>query len=239
MATIDMKEQMKLLVELQGVDIHILKSERAIAALPEELKAIDDEFHGKAASLKSLEDGLKALQLKRKEKEGELATKEESIKKFQSQLYQVKTNKEYTALEGEIARVRADNSIIEEEVIGILDQIDLQNQKIAKEKEGLKGEEAKAVAQKKAKEGEVGTARSELENLKAQRAALAAKVDPMILKKYERIMVNRDGLAVVPVINEACQGCFRVMPPQVINEVRMHQDLILCDNCARILYAEE
>ncbi|MDD5136387.1 MAG: C4-type zinc ribbon domain-containing protein [Candidatus Omnitrophica bacterium] len=38
---------------------------------------------------------------------------------------------------------------------------------------------------------------------------------------------------------DACQGCFRVLPPQVANEVKMNEEIIFCEYCARILYSEE
>jgi predicted nucleic acid-binding Zn-ribbon protein len=44
---------------------------------------------------------------------------------------------------------------------------------------------------------------------------------------------------VVPIAGDSCQGCFRILPPQVINEVRMKTELVVCENCTRILYVEE
>jgi predicted nucleic acid-binding Zn-ribbon protein len=233
------EEQIKLLVELQLLDTHIFRLRRELEAMPEEVRMLEEEFKEKTNNLKKIEDGLKALQLKRKEKEIDLEGKEGSIKKLQVQLYQVKTNKEYSALEGEIARIEADNSLIEEEIIRILDQIDAENQKIAKEKEFLKSEESRLNAEKAKKAEQAKVAEAELKQREEERKLLAAKVDSKILPKYERIVNSKDGLAVVPVANEACQGCFRILPPQVINEIKMKTELVLCDNCARILYIEE
>ena len=109
---LNLEEQLKLLVELQGLDTQILRIERDLESIPQELKKMDDAFEEKKSDLKKLEEDLKALLMKRKEKEIDLESKEGSIRKFQSQLYQIKTNKEYAALEGEIARTRADNSLI-------------------------------------------------------------------------------------------------------------------------------
>ena len=83
------------------------------------------------------------------------------------------------------------------------------------------------------------SAGNELGGLKKQREGLAAKVDKAILKKYEKIVKSKDGLAVVAIVNEVCQGCFRTLPPQVTNEVKMNDELVFCDSCARILYIEE
>lgn len=236
---INYEEQIKLLVELQGLDTRIFKSEYELKSIPQKAKQMDEDFKEKSANLKKCEEDLKALQVKRKDKEGELEGKEGTIKKYQSQLYQVKTNKEYSALQEEIGRVRADNSLIEEDIIKILDQIDAENARIAKEKETLKQEEGKLNEEKKRFNEDVERIKKDLEGIKIQRKALAEKVDKDVLRKYERIVNSKDGMAVVPIANEACQGCFRVMPPQVINEIKMMSGIVVCENCARILYIEE
>ncbi len=236
---INYEEQVKLLIELQGLDSHIFKMDSELESIPQKVKQMDEAFKEKSVNLKKAEDDLKALQVKRKEREGDLEGKEGTIKKYQSQLYQVKTNKEYTALQGEIERVRADNSLIEEDIIKILDRIDAENVRIAKEKDFLKQEEVKLNEDKKRLNDEAGRLKAELEGIRTQRQALVEKVDKDTLKKYERIVKSKDGLAVVPVAGEACQGCFRVMPPQVINEIKMKQAFVFCENCARLLYIEE
>ncbi len=235
----NIKEQIKLLIELQGIDTQIFHLEDELAAIPETIKSREDAFKEKSADLKKLEDDLKALQLKRKEKEGELEAKEGSIRKYQQQLNQVKTNKEYSALQEEIGRVKADNSIIEEDILKLFDALDAENKKITKEKEFLKSEEAKFNEEKKILAEDEARVKKELEALKPRRDELSAKVDKNILKKYERIIKSKDGLAVVTIANEACQGCHRILPPQVTNEVKMNNELVFCDNCARILYLEE
>ena len=235
----NLKEQIKLLVELQGLDTQIFRLEDELEAIPETIKRREEEFGEKSANLKKLEDDMKALLMKRKEKEGDLEAKEGTIKKYQQQLNQVKTNKEYTALQAEIGRVKADNSLVEEAILNLFDEIDAGNKNIAKEKEFLKSEEAKFNEEKKKFAAQTDRIKAELEGLKKQREGLSAKVDKIILKKYERIIKSKDGLAVVTIANDACQGCFRVMPPQVVNEIKMNNELVFCENCARILYLEE
>jgi len=236
---INLDEQIKLLVELQGLDSHIFRIEARLEAIPEDMKRMDEMFLKNTVNLKNLEDNVKTLLLKRKEKEGELEAKEQSVNKFHSQQNLVKTNKEYTALEGEIGRAKADGSVLEEDILKIFDQIDAENKKVSVEKESLKGEEAKLGQEKKKLADESNSLKSESEKLKAARGELAAKVDRMILPKYERLIKGRDGLAITTVSNAACQGCFRVLPPQVLNEIRLKQNIVFCEHCARIIYIEE
>jgi hypothetical protein len=49
----------------------------------------------------------------------------------------------------------------------------------------------------------------------------------------------RDGLALVPLVSDACGGCHRRLPPQVINQVYLKADLVTCESCNRILYFDE
>jgi len=236
---INFEEQIKLLVELQRLDSQILKFEDELRAAPERIRELENAFNDKSANLKKHEDNVKSLQLKRKEKEGELQGKEETIKKYTSQMYQVKTNKEYAALQEEIGRVKADNSLIEEIILNIFDRLDVENKEIAAEKEFLKKEESAMADEKKKLNVDTLRIKADADILKAARSELAVKVDQKTLTRYDRILANKDGLAVVPITGESCQGCFGRMPAQVINEVRMKSTVVCCENCTRILYIEE
>jgi len=237
---VNLAEQIKLLVELQALDTQLIKLTAEIDAIPEKLKASDDAFKESAVNLRKLEDTVKSLQVKKKEREGALEAGEGTIKKYQGQLGQVKTNKEYSALLDEINRVKADDSLVEEAIINLMDAIDAAHKQVAQEKEYLKAEESKLAEEKKRLGDEAVRLKAEADRYQKQRAELTVKIDKTILDKYTRILRNReDGLAVVSIAHDTCQGCFRVMPPQVINEVRMRNAIIICENCARILYVED
>jgi hypothetical protein len=239
MAEINLEEQIKLLVELQGLDTKIFGLERELQEIPEEIKRLEERFNETTASVKELESKVKMLQLKRKEKELDLETREGSIKKLQSQLYQVKTNKEYSAMQQEIGRAKADKSNIEDDIIRLLDEIDAENKKLSQGKEALKVEESAMNQEKRRLQALTTEKESQLAALRDRRKVRAEKVDEGMLTKYERILRSKHGLAMTAVRGDACQGCFRVMPAQVINEIRMKQELVFCGNCARILYIEE
>ncbi len=233
-----MQDQIKMLLELQQLDSEIFNQKRILDAIPEKIKEFDRVLEEKSAGLKELEEESKKIQVKRKEKEMDLNTKEQTVKKYQGQLFQIKTNKEYTALEKEIALVKADNSVLEEEIIGLLDQVEEIKKKVAKENENLAEEKKKIAEEKKRMEAERKTAEAEYNDLNARRKDFAAKLDKKILAKYERILHNKDGLAMVPIVGDTCGGCNMNLPPQVTNEAKMKKVLTFCGNCARILYSE-
>lgn len=239
MSTPNIKEETRKLVELQEIDKKIFTLTREKGENPKILDALQKEFEAKKAQLKSLEENKQKLLLKQKEREGELGTKEENIKKSNSQLGQLKTNKDYQTKLAEIQSFKADKSIIEEEVLKMMDEIDTLKKDIESEKKNLESEEKvfnekKAAVNNRTKEIDLS-----LKDLEGKRKILAGSVDKKIYDRYEYILRGKDGLALVKVANNSCQGCFMHVPPQVINEIKMHEHLITCEICARILYLEE
>jgi len=239
MTQINLEEQIKVLVELQGLDTQIFKLDRELAEIPREIRRFENEFSEKTKSLKALEEKIKMLQVKRKEKEVDLESREAGIKKLQSQLYQLKTNKEYSTMQQEIDRAKADGSNVEDEIIKLLEEIDIENKKVALEKDALKVEENKMTQEKARLLGIAKEKEAQAAALRQTRDEAAKAADRTMLSRYDRILKSKNGLAMAAVKGDACQGCYRVMPPQVINEIRMKQDIIFCGNCARMLYIEE
>lgn len=235
----EIAEQIILLIELQKLDSQIYKFNRRKSEMPLLIKNLEEDFKNKTEDIKREENILKTILLKQKDKENELASKEETIKKCQIQLYQLKTNKEYAAMQHEIEGHKVDKSLLEDEIIAILDEADGKKKDIEKYKAALKEEEKDLNIKKEKFNSELKEIGVQLNSLNAQRTELAAKIDKGMLGKYERILKGKDGLAMVPVRQDACGGCHLNLPPQVINEIKMKEDLVFCESCARILYIEE
>ncbi len=228
--------QLKVLAELQKIDYEIHEIRSDMAHIPVDRKANEAEFEKKKSSLKAAEESLKNAQLNQKKKEGDLAAAEEKVKKLSSQLYSLKSNKEYQAMEMEIKGLKADKSLIEDEILKSFDAVEAAKAKVAEEKTAL-GVHEKSFNAKQAelakKESELGAVVSALED---KRKTLSPSADPKLLSQYERILKSRDGLALVPVKNGSCGGCHSKLPAQQVNEVQMQDKIHICESCARILY---
>ena len=236
---IDVAAQLHTLTKLQAIDSQIYKLKAEKKEKPLELERFDAEFQAKSRQVKNAEDKFTALQLKKKEKEITLQAKEENIKKTQIQLYQLKTNKEYSAMQKEIEGRKADKSAIEDEILLLMERIDEAKTNIAKEKEKLKDEKIKLDEQKKQYKAELQEIEKKLQSLTDSRKILLPQIAADVLKKYERILAGKNGLAVVRVINNCCQGCNMDLPAQIINEIRLKKNFIICENCTRFLYIND
>ncbi|HTY45626.1 MAG TPA: C4-type zinc ribbon domain-containing protein [Patescibacteria group bacterium] len=239
MDSIDLKTQIANLSKLQDIDTAIYSLTHEKNNKPEEIKALDAAFEAKKQHMAELEKAGLDLHKQKKDKELELASKEEAAKKLQTQLYSLKTNKEYHAMMQQIEDSKADASVIEDKILEVLDKSDKLKGEIEAEKQRLKEEEKLFAEQKKKVQDRVKEIDDRLAQLGAQRQQAVEGVDPKILSQYDRILANRDGLAIVKVTNNSCGGCNMYVPPQVINLIKMYDRLITCEVCNRILAIDD
>jgi predicted nucleic acid-binding Zn-ribbon protein len=230
------KEQIDILVQLQKLDARIYDLHRELEQKPPEIESLRQILQGKENAVKAGEEKLKSQKVKLKEMELDLKVKEENVKKLQIQLYQVKTNKEYSLMQKEIEGLKADNSLLEEGIIKFLDSIGSLEQEIVKEKESLHADKIKTDGEVHEIEQRVDSLKEELKSIETQRAEVARGVEKNLLLRYERVLVNKNGRALAGVLNDSCGGCNMALPPQVINEIRLSEKIITCENCQRILY---
>jgi predicted nucleic acid-binding Zn-ribbon protein len=234
-----MSDQIEILKKLQAIDGELYRLRRQEEDKPRELERMAGEERAQQERVKAAEARLTSLQLAQKEKEVELQTREANVKKLQGQLLQLKTNKEYTVMQHEIETLKADNSLLEEAVLKLFDEIDhaskerqTQQQQLAQEQERLRKERERI-------ERELEEFRGQIAQLERARATVLPEVPRQALTTYERVLKIREGVALVPVIEESCGGCHRRLPPQVINQVYLKAELVTCESCNRILYSDE
>jgi predicted nucleic acid-binding Zn-ribbon protein len=197
-------------VQLQDVDVQIytLKSKKD-TEIPRELESLKNEFENRKKDFEIFSEKLKQSQLKKKEKELELATKEENVKKAQGQLFQLKSNKEYHAKLTEIASLKADVSLLEEDVIKALDEIESADKKVKEGKETLAGEDKKYKERETQLNGQLAEIDAQIKSLEEKKGNLAKDIDKRILTKYEKLVQTRGGRAMAPVNSdtENCGAC--------------------------------
>lgn len=239
MPEVSIPDQIKKLVDLQTFDVEIFNLKRELEEKPAYLKEAQEKFETKKANLKVITENLKNVQVQRNAGEVELKAKEDDIAKANSQLSLLKTNKEYQAKLSEIEHLKADKSIIEERILLSYDEYDRMSKQAEKEKGLLAEEEKKYLAEKKEIDDSIKVLQERLADLQNKRGQLTPGVDKKLLARYERILANKEGVAIVPIKRDSCGGCYMNVPAQVVNQIKMHDQLVSCEMCTRILYLEE
>lgn len=238
MEKVNLKDQLRNLVQLQEIDTQIYALVKEKNSKPEELKKQEDIFAAKKQGLADLDKKMLDLQKKKKDAELEFAAKEESGKKLQGQLFQLKTNKEYQMMLQQIADTKADGSVIEDKILQVMEDMDKLKVEIDKEKLKLQEDEKLFNAQKAKIQSDLKLIEDKLAQLESKRKQVIPIISEKILNQYDRILANRDSLAIVGVKNNSCQGCHMFVPAQEVNLIIMYENIITCGACNRILYVE-
>ena len=239
MTSISIRDQIKRLIDLQKLDKEIYDLSQDKAQKPQAIAVLQQEFEAKKANVKALEEKLKKVQLERNQKELELKEKETAIEKTNAQLSALKTNPEYTAKLSEIESLKADKSIVEEKILESYDQADAVKKELDGEHKKIAQEEKGFLERKKVLEDDIKQIDDRLRVLESQRSQLLPEIDKEHLKRYERILSHKQGIAIVPIVNNSCGGCYMNITQQMINQMKMHAEFIHCEMCTRILYLED
>jgi predicted nucleic acid-binding Zn-ribbon protein len=58
------------------------------------------------------------------------------------------------------------------------------------------------------------------------------------LSMYNRVRPAKNGIAVVPIRNGVCGGCFNAIPRQMVLELKLGEKHTVCEYCGRIVVGE-
>jgi hypothetical protein len=229
------------LVQLQNVDNRLQDLEELKGDLPHQIDVLKARLRSLEESCNSKQAELEDSRKRRALLEGEVDDLREKLKKYQNQLYQVSTNREYDAITVEIDTIKAKISDTETEILQLIEleeNLATEGKSLSEELESARStlSETQVRLEKKISETEVETS-----DYSRQREMLVKDVTQSVLYQYERIRKGLGNTAVAMIVNRsACGGCFSTIPPQKVVEVRAMSKLILCESCGRILvYPEE
>ncbi len=233
-----LNEQLRLLRDLQDVDLQLKAIEADKERYPMEMKNLDEKLASEKDISKKKKEKIELLEKERRQKEGDLELEQERIKRAQSKLYDIKTNKEYQALLTEIETLKEVDSQREIEILEIMDEIDELKKEYGGVEKALLEMEERIGAEKRQLEESLGKADGALATKKRKRTMITKKLSPELMGLY-RTLKEKRRTAVVPTRFGACQGCNVRIPPQMFNEVQRNEAIIVCPSCNRILYWED
>lgn len=238
--SISIKDELAKLIQIQTLDTQLVSlKQQALEEKPALIAQLKQQFDAKKDALKKAEDQLKAALLKKKDRETRLGGEEEGIKKSTAQLYQLKTNKEYKAKLNEIESLKGNISLLEEEILKVMDEVSAVEKDVEREKKVLQVIEAEFRQKEAVLKKEIDELTAQIRVITDKKKALIPHVDKKIAALYEDLVVNCGGLAVVTVRDNSCGGCYMRVTHQHINQVRMYEELIRCSSCSRIMYLED
>ena len=231
-----MEETMKLLIALQACDIRIKEKLALKEKGPAAVRKREEGLAAAEALLQEKMGKLDAHNSLSRETEMEIQDLDERLKKAETKLASIASNKEYKAALKEIESIKHEKETLEISVIELLEQKDElvrvcdDNQKKAKELKQQFDQDKKQILK------DMKSLDKDLRKLEKERVRCCKATDPSLLKKYDVLRGHKAGVAITSVIKGVCQACHMAIPPQKFNELIRGDKLMNCPTCARIMY---
>ena len=232
-----MDGNLQTLISLQAIDTRIAALEADAARLPKEIAAIHAAVEEARKQAEQAKTRLDAARKDQRAKEKDLEVVQVKRSKNEARLYEVKTNKEYSAVLIEIEEIKQEKARMEEEVLVLMEAQERLTGDIREAEGRFKQRESEGRSQEATLKEQLRGIEADLTGVRTERKELATKLPANILADYDRILRARSGLALVPVAKpNFCGACRMTITPQRLQELRAQSSLIPCESCGRYLY---
>jgi predicted nucleic acid-binding Zn-ribbon protein len=233
-----LKEQLVLLEDLQRHDARLQEYDITLKALPEKLQSLKNDLAKVETLLDRERASLAEIESFRGDVDSQLKADEGNVAKTKAKMSQVRGGKDFSAVQREVETTRKMIGDKEEEILKLMAAIETSKKSIAVHEKDVAELRAHVATEEASTSAKIAEIQAKITAERVERDQLAAKVRPDVLKRYGSIRIRR-GLAVVPVVRGACQGCHMKIPPQLYNLLQRGTSLEACPSCHRIIYWDE
>jgi len=236
-----MHPSIKHLIELQTIDLRLNELRALLAGYPKRLAAVDARVEAARRELAAAKEALTNSLKDRKKYELDVEQWKGKARKYKDQLYEVKTNEAYKALQHEIQGAEAEIATAEDRLLERMVAGEEYERQVKAAERALKEGEASAQADRQQLEAEQAAAQKELEKDTAERQRAVATIPEDLLDLYQRIARRHNGVGLAEVRDETCTLCRVRVRPHVFQELRRENshEIFHCESCTRILYYSE
>lgn len=232
-----MSPDLERLIKLQHVESTLADAHARIAAHPQRLADIDARLSQARQQVDAVKERLKANQEARRELEKHAAMYQGRLSKFKDQLSAVKTNREYQAMQHEIATAQSDLGAAEEKVLERMVEADTINGELKAAEAALVREQKEIDLEKQALVQELAATQQDLATATAARDTLMKEISTPVIALFQQVARVRKGVAVSSATRDGlCSVCHVRMRPPVFQKVRQNDSIVQCETCQRILY---
>ena len=235
-----MNQQILFIIEIQKIDMDLLKLEEAAKEAFKGIKETEDVLKAKEERLGKLKEELLELSKKIGMEELNIKSYDERITKMKDAQKLIQTNKEYNAMQKSIKDNESLKKKSEDDILSYLsskDEVDNEALQVQKKADELTHSLSEKKDSYKKNEKEFDAAKKDFAG---KRALLVGKIKKEHYAVYETVKKSKKLPAIASVTKSgACTGCYRMLPPQQFNELLSEKLFMQCPICSRILYIEQ
>lgn len=235
-----MIDELDKLIELQKTDTNLRRLKRAIETSTDRRAAIEQEFEEHAFSIREIQARRDLLHSTRADLEKQIAENKTYLERAERNLKHAQNQREYETAMREIDALQKQITGFETQIVESMEQVEGVDKELADRSDEINSLDEKRNAALAEFDSALKKEQSEFKGLSAQREGVFKTLPARLAGVYDRLAQrSRDGIAVAEVINGACSACNMSLRPQVQLEVKKGNEIITCENCARILYIQK
>jgi predicted nucleic acid-binding Zn-ribbon protein len=232
-----MSPDLQRLIKLQQLESTLADARATIAAHPQRLADADARLNESKQAVEAAKGRLKDNQEARRNLEKDVAVYQGRLTKFKDQLSLVKTNKEYQAMQHEIATAQSDLGGVEEKVLELMLEADTITADVKRTEAALTTRQKEIDKVKKELTEELASVETSLKEASEARTELVKDLDVRLMAIFEQVARVRKGVAISTATRDGlCAACHVRLRPFVFQQIRQNDAIIQCESCHRILY---
>ena len=226
------------LKRLHDLHLRLQELQHKLEHGPRQVKARQQILARKQAEVDAMKAELKQARLMADQKNLQLKTNEVKIADLKAKLNQAASNREFDIIRSQIDADTMANSVLEDEILEVLDKVDQIQQKIGKGD----AEAAQFAAEVHRVAGEVESTAPQLRS-QASEIEVSLREEERILPSstiegYRRLVQAHGAAALASVEGNACTACNEILSPNSLVELNTGK-FIFCRSCGRLLYRPE
>lgn len=234
-----MNEAHETLLKLQEIDQEIDEARRRVEGFDPELETLEEPLAQLETEAKGVRTRLEEMRAEIRRLERAAEEKRERQKKYEDHLSRARNTREEAAARAELDLVRKAADTDEQEAMDLDDaatrtelKLDELESKLAATRAEIEPRRAELMAGRE-------SAQEELEVLADRRENEAIRMDDRSRRLYEQVRGGRTRQVLSRMTEDgACGLCFSVLPIQKQTEIRRGSELVRCEACGVILYAD-
>ena len=230
-----MRPELASLLELQRRDGALAESKRRLADVPKRRDALSRALDGARNKVRGIQKELESARLERRRLEKEADGFSAEAARLEKQLFDVKTNEEFTAMKHQIANVTGKRSDHETAILEWMEKEESLGAGLKKAEAGVVAAERTLHEGGAALDAEAAALEAEIAERTRYRDEVRVPIAPALLAKYDRLYAGREGVAVVSVQNSACGACHRALTAHDMQIAKQGETILSCEGCGRIV----
>lgn len=232
-----MKAELKQLIALQNADAKLRQIQVELNSLPQRRADIEKDFDQRAFEFRSIEMQRDEAQAARARLEAEIREIRAQGERAERNLMSSKNEKDYGAAIREVDATRKQVSQLETQILEHMETFERTETAVREREPEITKLRTEKDEKLQSFEEQTKVREQQIIELKAEREQLMASLPKQLIALYTRLSTRiRDGIAVAEARNNSCTACSISLRPHVMSEIRRGEEIIMCDNCSRILY---